>query len=77
MPRLSAAICSTSSARRVGDVAAHERGDLVVVERAELDLDRAVTVDQALAGLGERGRHRRGSVREHDAHALVAVERAM
>ena len=39
-----------------GDVAAHEGGDVVVVERAELEVGRAVAVDQALAGLGERRR---------------------
>ena len=60
---------------RLGDVAADERRDVVVVERAELELGRAVAVDEALAGLGQRVGHRRRPMGEHDAHPLV-VRRA-
>ena len=39
-------------------------------QRAELERRRAVPVDEAVAGLGERVAHRERAVAEHDAHAL-------
>ena len=54
----------------VVDVASDEQCDLLVVQRAELDGRRAVSVEKAVAGLREGLAHRCRAVAEHDAHAL-------
>ena len=56
--------------RRVVDMASDEQCDLLVVQRAELDGRRAVSVEKAVTGLREGLAHRCRAVAEHDADAL-------
>jgi hypothetical protein len=58
--------------RWLGDVAADQSGNRVVVQRTELELEGAVSIDEALARLCERVAHGIRPAGQHDAHAVTA-----